>query len=267
VIAADEGEHRRHTFVGKFPPNLTVPQRHGFNLPCRRDRVENAKGPGGHVVGWSTSQLAEPERRANGYKSYGAHHLVRVLRIKRLTGLGLSLAQIADLGDADEHPGEALRELDAELAATIERLQRARAELALILHQETPADLPPDIAQAIADADLSPQDRSFTVVLAQLIAPEALSTYAEAMKGHSKDPAMVEFDNLSVDADEETRQRLAERLSTLPFVQEVRAAFPASTGMYTGAPRGEEFVMKTMGKVITELYNAAQIDVLIRMNG
>jgi AraC-like DNA-binding protein len=29
--------------------------------------------------------LAEPERRANGYKQYGVAHLIRVLRIKRLT--------------------------------------------------------------------------------------------------------------------------------------------------------------------------------------
>lgn len=237
-------------------------------------------------MGWSTSQLAdltgttlrtirhyhqvgllaEPERRPNGYKRYGVPDLVRVLRIKRLAGLGLSLAQIADLGDADEHPDEALRQLDAELAATVERLQRVRAELALILHQETPTDLPMDIAAKIAGADLSPQDRSFTVVLAQLISPEALSAYAKAVEGHPKDPAMAEFDTLPVDADEETRQRLAESLRALPYVQEIRAAFPESTGMFTGAPRGEEFAIRTMGKVIAELYNKAQIDVLIRMN-
>ena len=170
----------------------------------------------GDVVGWSTNQLAdlagttlrtirhyhevgllaEPERQANGYKSYGVPHLVRVLRIKRLTGLGLSLTEIADLGDEDAHPGEALRRLDAELAATIERLQRTRAELALILREETPTDLPPDIAATIEAADLSAQDRTFT----------------------------------------------------------------------TDAPRGEKFAMQTMGKVMLELYNRAQIDVLIRMN-
>ena len=238
-------------------------------------------------MGWSTSQLADlagttlrtirhyhdvglldqPERRTNGYKSYGVPHLVRVLRIKRLTDLGLSLAQIADLGDADEHPGEALRLLDAELAATIERLQRARAELALLLSQEAPTDLPPDVAAAIAAADLSPRDRSFTVVLAQLLSPEALSVYAGALGGYSKDPVVVEFDALPVDADEGTRQRLAEGLRALPLVKEVHTAFPDAAGVYTGAPRGEEFVMRTMGKVLVELYNEAQIDVLIRMNG
>jgi DNA-binding transcriptional MerR regulator len=42
--------------------------------------------------------LAEPERRANGYKQYGVAHLIHVLRIKRLTDLGFSLSQAyADL--------------------------------------------------------------------------------------------------------------------------------------------------------------------------
>jgi hypothetical protein len=35
----------------------------------------------------------------------------------------------------------------------------------------------------IADADLSPQERSFALVLAQLITPEALSTYAGMVEG------------------------------------------------------------------------------------
>jgi DNA-binding transcriptional MerR regulator len=115
------------------------------------------------VVAWSTREIAdlagtslravrhyhevgllgEPERRANGYKQYGVAHLVRLLRIKRLTELGFSLSQIAAMGEQDDHPEEALRTLDAELTATIERLQRVRVELGLILQRGTPMDLPP----------------------------------------------------------------------------------------------------------------------------
>ncbi|NEE29361.1 MerR family transcriptional regulator, partial [Streptomyces sp. SID7982] len=82
-----------------------------------------------NTPGWSTSQLAdlagtteravrhyhqvglvpEPERRANGYKRYGVRHLVRVLRIRRLSRLGLSLTRVAELGDADGHPRDVLR--------------------------------------------------------------------------------------------------------------------------------------------------------------
>ncbi|MCQ6248646.1 MerR family transcriptional regulator [Streptomyces malaysiensis] len=83
--------------------------------------------------------LEEPERRVNGYKQYGVPHLVRLLRIKRLVDLGFSLNQIAETVDEGEHPGRALRTLDAELAATVERLQRARLELTTLIEQRAPA--------------------------------------------------------------------------------------------------------------------------------
>ncbi|MDX8052509.1 MerR family transcriptional regulator [Lentzea sp. BCCO 10_0798] len=210
--------------------------------------------------------LAEPERRANGYKSYGVPHLVRVLRIKRLTDLGLSLTQIAELGDGDEHPREALRELDTELAAQIERLQRIRAELALVRRQEVPTDLPPDVAAMIENANLSPQDRSFTVVLAQLLSPETLARYAETLKGYSRDPAVVAFDNLPEDADEETRQRVADAMREMPYMAQIRAVFPDPAGLWSDAPRGVEHARRTVVKVLVELYNKAQLDVLVRMN-
>ncbi|WP_428950036.1 MerR family transcriptional regulator [Streptomyces sp. cg35] len=100
--------------------------------------------------------LSEPERRSNGYKQYGVAHLLRLLRIKRLTDIGFSLAQIAAMGEGDEHPVEALHTLDAELAAIIERLQRARAELALILRQSLPADLPGEPAPGARSPCLLP---------------------------------------------------------------------------------------------------------------
>ena len=210
--------------------------------------------------------LAEPERRANGYKSYGVPHLVRVLRIKRLTDLGLSLTQIADLGDGDEHPREALRELDTELAAQIERLQRIRAELALVLRQEVPTDLPPDVAAMIENANLSPQDRSFTVVMAQLLSPETLARYAGTLKDYARDPAVIAFDTLPEDADDATRQAVADAMREMPYMAQMRAEFPDPAGLWSDAPRGVEHARRTVVKVMVELYNKAQLDVLVRMS-
>ncbi|OLS99913.1 hypothetical protein BJF90_37495 [Pseudonocardia sp. CNS-004] len=82
--------------------------------------------------------LEEPRRRANGYKQYGVAHLARVLRIKRLADLGFTLPQIAELGDADRHPREALRTLDSHLAQDLDRLQRARVEIRQILRARHP---------------------------------------------------------------------------------------------------------------------------------
>jgi DNA-binding transcriptional MerR regulator len=122
--------------------------------------------------------LDEPERLPNGYKQYGVAHLVRLLRIKRLADLGFSLPQIAAMGEDDDHPEEALRELDAELAATIARLQRIRVELGALLRQSAPTDLPPEIATAAARAGLSGADRSFVVVMSRVLGPRALQAYA-----------------------------------------------------------------------------------------
>ncbi|MDT7553621.1 MAG: hypothetical protein QOI16_2157 [Pseudonocardiales bacterium] len=112
--------------------------------------------------------LEEPERLGNGYKQYAVAHLLRVLRIKRLSDLGFSLPQIAAMGDAADHPAEALHTLDAELAASIEGLQRARVELGLILRQSVPTDLPAEFAPAAADTTLPDTDRSIIVVNAAI---------------------------------------------------------------------------------------------------
>ena len=84
--------------------------------------------------------LEEPERRYNGYKQYDADHLNRLLCIRRLVGLGASLSQIAEVL-ADEHlTAKVLRQVDADLAAEVDRLSRARCDIAVILHAEVSAD-------------------------------------------------------------------------------------------------------------------------------
>ncbi|SNT63218.1 DNA-binding transcriptional regulator, MerR family [Asanoa hainanensis] len=66
--------------------------------------------------------LDEPSRRYNGYKQYGVRDLVCLLRIRRLTDLGMPLAQIGEVARGDSSP-EALRQLDADLATRIEHLR------------------------------------------------------------------------------------------------------------------------------------------------
>ncbi|MCI2419513.1 MerR family transcriptional regulator [Saccharopolyspora sp. K220] len=207
--------------------------------------------------------LDEPERRANGYKQYGVAHLVRLLRIKRLTDLGFSLSQIAAMGDADDHPEEALRTLDAELAATIERLQRVRVELGLILRQSAPTDLPPEFAPAAAKAELSDADRSFVVVLTRVLGPRGLQAYADMLQNFPAHPAASEFDDLPADADEQTRQDVAERLAD--YVRALYAQHPGLRDIDADAPGGSHFASRTLSKALQDLYSPAQIDVLRRL--
>lgn len=205
--------------------------------------------------------LAEPERRANGYKQYGVAHLVRVLRIKRLGDLGFSLSQIADMGDADDHPEDALRTLDAELAATIERLQRARMELGVLLRRPAPTDLPPEFAPAAEHATRA--DRGLVAVMGTVLGPNGMATYADVLRDPDTDPAGEEFDRLPADTGEEARADLAERM--LPFVRSLHRRHPGLNTLQDDAPRGEGFMGQTIGKALTELYNPAQVDVLRRL--
>ncbi|ADD43012.1 MerR family transcriptional regulator [Stackebrandtia nassauensis] len=206
--------------------------------------------------------LEEPERRTNGYKQYSVRHLVRLLRIKRLVDLGFTLSQIADMADTDTHPEEALRTLDAELATTIERLQRARAELRFILRHSAPADLPPELTP-ISGHTLSEADRSFVTVMNQTLGPQGRQAYSDMVRSVADDPIAHEFDNLPADADEPTRQDLAERLT--PYLRGVYKAHPGLRTITADAPRGPDFATRMTGKALVELYNPAQVDVLARV--
>jgi DNA-binding transcriptional MerR regulator len=206
--------------------------------------------------------LAEPERRTNGYKQYGVAHLVRLVRIKRLTDLGFSLPQIAAIGDTDDHPEEALRALDTELAATIERLQAARDELAVILEHSAPTDLPPAFVPPDTMAKLTDADRSLVVVLTRVLGPRGLEAYADLLKNAPDEPSVSAFDELPPDADESTRQDMAERLA--PYIRALHVAHPGLVDSSTDAPGGARFAKKAIDDAVAELYNAAQLDVLRR---
>ena len=80
--------------------------------------------------------LAEPERRANGYRDYTVDHLVALVRIRQLVQTGLPLSQAgaiaSDAASAAAGPvGEAtLDEIDDILRRKIDALTRQRERLA-----------------------------------------------------------------------------------------------------------------------------------------
>lgn len=81
--------------------------------------------------------LAEPARKANGYREYSLRDAVELARVRRLTELGLSLDEAGDAlaGDAGRDLVEVLRELDADLARQEADLRQRRARLAELLRQ------------------------------------------------------------------------------------------------------------------------------------
>jgi DNA-binding transcriptional MerR regulator len=95
--------------------------------------------------------VAEPPRDSSGYRRYDAASLVRLARVRRLRGVGLSLDAIAPLlveGDGGTALRAELRRLDADLEVEVRRLEDRRALLAALLAEGvddpilvTPADV------------------------------------------------------------------------------------------------------------------------------
>ncbi|MCA0154780.1 MerR family transcriptional regulator [Tsukamurella sp. M9C] len=203
--------------------------------------------------------LDEPARRSNGYKTYGVEHLVRLVWIRRMTGLGFSLAQIAAM-DADDVDDAAAAELDDKLAADIERLQAIREDLRALRTSTAPSDLPPELSAAATARNLSPADRKFSAVLAQLVGPTRAEEYARMLTAYSRTDAADDFDRLPADADEATIDNLVARL--VPDVLHQVAGFPDLGTWSDEGGHDQRTAQRVILAALTELYNPAQLQVL-----
>lgn len=97
--------------------------------------------------------LPEPERTSNGYRVYQLDHILQLLRIKRLTGLGMSLDQVATvLAQPDSSAAERmLVELDKNLGKQIKELREKRRTIQTIRKSGAPIDVLPDFAPYIEE--------------------------------------------------------------------------------------------------------------------
>ncbi|GHC82071.1 transcriptional regulator, MerR family protein [Nocardiopsis terrae] len=231
-------------------------------------------------MAWSTQQVAElagttvkavryyhriglldvPRRAANGYKQYEVPHLVRLLQIRRLSDLGVPLSEVASMERADEQPDEAIRVLDRELEATVNRLNRVREELALILRHRAPAYVPPEFASI--SGDLSERQRSLLMVFSTVLSEDSVERFRDLIS--EPDETDEEFEALPPDADDAVIESLAERI--LPVVLRGREENPWSRAPTVDAPRGAEHAAQTMAEAVVQLYNTAQLRVLKRLN-
>ncbi|MEU4510415.1 MerR family transcriptional regulator [Nonomuraea wenchangensis] len=122
--------------------------------------------------------LAEPERTAGGYRSYGMSALSRLLQIRKLTALGMGLGEVADAlaetGAVDLR--EILTELDAELADEESEIQRRRAVIARLLEHGDDPTLSPELAAAVRGLDL-PEGEIEMLRASEVALPELVDTY------------------------------------------------------------------------------------------
>lgn len=203
--------------------------------------------------------LDEPDRRYNGYKQYGVPDLVRLLRIRRLAELGIPLSKIREVGAGADSTPQALRQVDAELAASIERLQRARADIAAILREGGPADAPSGF-ESVASR-LSHADSSIIHIYAQLYDDVAMGDLRR-MVDVEESEIDREFNGLSPDADAATRERLAEAMA--PGLAQYLLDYPWLSDPAEHMSKGERLTRETFAEAVVELYNPAQLEVLAR---
>ncbi|MEQ3553645.1 MerR family transcriptional regulator [Pseudonocardia nematodicida] len=202
--------------------------------------------------------LAQPERRPNGYKQYDATHLARLLWIKRLTDLGVTVSRIAAM--ETDAPEQVVQAVDAELAATIETLRRTRTELGRMLRDRTPAELPTGFAPPAAERAMTKADRSFVVVMSRVLGPRQRPAYTDMIATMPPDPAAGQFATLPAHADARTRRDLAGRMAG--YVRQIHLRHPALTDLHTDAPLGARFARQALAAAKRELYNPAQRDVM-----
>lgn len=203
--------------------------------------------------------LELPERMSNGYKQYAVRHLVRLLQIRRLRDLGVPLDRIDAVGDEGGAAMDALHAVEADLGLSIERLQRARAEIRAIREGASTTDVPPGFERLARR--MSTSERALVLIYAQLY-DEAAMTDVREMLADEPEGASVEFDALVSDADEETRSRLAEsygqtlarHLRDYPWLSDPKAHLVKSPNA----------TRDTFVESVSAMFNPAQLDVMGR---
>ncbi|WNZ11935.1 MerR family transcriptional regulator [Streptomyces sp. 11x1] len=150
--------------------------------------------------------LPEPERRANGYRDYTLRHAVVLARIRRLTELGLGLAEVRDVlaDDAGRELVEVLGELDEDLARQEEEIRKRRGRLRVLVEDARAGRLPaegPVSAELAAlfgkfgsapHSPMAAKDREVFALLETSATPEARAELLASLESMMSAPGAVE---------------------------------------------------------------------------
>ncbi|MFD9512725.1 MerR family transcriptional regulator [Streptomyces mirabilis] len=147
--------------------------------------------------------LPEPERRPNGYRDYTLRHAVVLARIRRLTELGLGLAEVRDVlaDDAGRDLAEVLEELDADLARQEAAIRERRDRLRALLDRDgnLPAEGPvsPELAALLTgmahgpESPMAARDREVLALIDTVASPESRQRLMAALGSAFETPAAV----------------------------------------------------------------------------
>ncbi|MFF8020144.1 MerR family transcriptional regulator [Streptomyces sp. NPDC007896] len=147
--------------------------------------------------------LPEPERRPNGYRDYTLRHAVVLARIRRLTELGLGLAEVRDVlaDDAGRDLAEVLEELDADLARQEAAIRERRERLRALLDRDgnLPAEGPvsPELAALLTgmahgpESPMAARDREVLALIDTVASPENRKRLMAALGNAFETPSAV----------------------------------------------------------------------------
>jgi DNA-binding transcriptional MerR regulator len=224
--------------------------------------------------------LAEPERSDGGYRLYTASDLLRLLRIRRLQALGLSLKQVKTvLGEPDQTRTlrEVFQALLADLAAQIEALEARRGQIQRLLEEnaleamDEPTEMPALLQWAQihlgehlpqVSAEIWKQDaRAFARLEAFRWPAEVQAQLREAIQSFAKDPQQFQYllpfveqvaALASAPEDSPEIECLAEQVARSAFGQMLQAAAAESV------PALESPLSEVFGEVLLSAYSPAQ---------
>ncbi|AXR74044.1 MULTISPECIES: MerR family transcriptional regulator [Auritidibacter] len=158
--------------------------------------------------------LQEPRRRPNGYREYSTSDLVALLRIRRLSALGFSLSNVADMMRGEQGSEERLIDsLDFELESQISQLQAIREEIRLARTRGVPADVSPDAFMAAQGVD-GPNRLRLGVLLGALFPSEQLEIFAHFVASPPSDYSEINQEFALIDAST-SEERLREFINRL----------------------------------------------------
>ncbi len=211
--------------------------------------------------------LPEPVRRPNGYREYSVRDLVLLLRIRRLTELGIPLDEIPPLLDDPGRADSVLDDLDRELAGQIERLTERRAVIARLRAAGAGPDIPPDLAELVAvtgpdmPPDLARHDREMMLLLHHGLDDHGREAMLELV-GRVVDPALLpEANELAL------RFAALGPHSTAEEIDELADSYHRTLG-HLGYERFESVDVRTGALVVAyqqAVFNQVQRDFLDRL--
>lgn len=231
--------------------------------------------------------LAEPKRSEGGYRLYAASDLLRLLRIRRLQALGLSLKQVKTvLGEPEQTRPlrEVLQALLVDLAAQMKALEARQAQIQRLLGEDglaamdEPTEMPALLHWAQAQmgehlpqvsAEVWKQDaRAFALLEAFHWPAETQAQMREAVQrfaGHSElfqqlAPLAEQIAALaSAPEDSPEIERLAEQVARSGFGQLLQVV-AAEAGSSPESPLGD-----ALGEVLLSAYSPTQQRFLARL--